>query len=370
MYRQSREELISELKHNGIFDENWDSFFNSSHEEKVKEFEAFCCKYNGNLAILFSDDEICDNKDLVMIAAKHEFSRGFQLLSERLLCDPDIALALADCDHYEYTKISKSLRDDPELMLKAVRINPNIYCSLPVKVKVNRDIVLEIARKEPRNLKLLLKVRKEYRVPLQNDKRLAIIVAKKAPGDLKEFFSEEILKDKEIQEIAFRLSDSKLCEKRLLENTWAIKYVDPEYWLANRTLVKKALSEDGRLLRLLPESYRADKDLVLIAVKEYPEALEYSSEKLLDDKDVIGASLHDDADETLRFASKRLRADYDLVFKAVIIDAFNLQYASDDLRDNRTIVVRAVKSYGCALEFASERLQEDEELKRLAKENM
>lgn len=372
MYKKFREELINELKQYGSFDDDCERFYNLSHQEKINEFESFCCRQGGYIALLLSDDIICDNKELVMIAKEHGFYRGFHLISERLLNDPEIALAFAHCNRYEYTKISKSLRDDPELMLKAIIINPRIYCSLPVKVKVNRDILLEIARNDPYELTSLIryKIRKEYLEPLQNDKYLASIVAETAPSVLKEFFSEEILKDEEIQSIAFQFSDRKQCKKRLSENTWALQYVDPLYWLNDRKLVKKALHENGYLLSVLPESYQADKELVMIAVKNYPNALDYCSEELLDDIDVITAALQEDSEEVLSYASERLQSDYDLVYKAVKIDALNLQFASDELRDNRDIVIRALKTYGGVLEDASERLQADEELKELASKNM
>ncbi len=372
MYKKSREELINELKQYGSFDEDCERFYNLSHQEKVKEFENFCSKHGGNRAILLSDDDICDNKELVLIAKEHFYFAYFHLLSERLLNDPDIALALVHCGRYEYSNISITLRSDPELMLKAIRIDSSIYCSLPVKVKVNRDILLEIAKNDPYELKTLIryKIRKEYLEPIQHDKYLASIVAERAPSVLKEFFSEEILKDEEIQSIAFQFSDRKQCKKRLSENTWALQYVDPKYWLDNRNLVKKALHENGYLLSVLPESYQVDKALVMIAVKNYPNALDYCSEELLDDIDVINAALQEDSEEVLSYASTRLQSDYDLVYKAVKVDPLNLQYASDELRDNREIVTCALKTYGGVLEDASERLQADEELKELASKNM
>lgn len=258
MDKKSREELINKLKQYDSFDDDCERFYNLSHQEKINEFESFCCRQGGYKALLLSDDIICDNKELVMIAKERDgFYGGFDIVSERLLNDPDIALAFARCNRYEYTKISKSLRDDPDLMLKAIKINPSIYCSLPVKVKVNRDILLEIAKTDPHELTSLIryKVRKEYLEPLQHDKYLASIVAENAPSVLKDFFSEEILKDEEIQSIAFQFSDRKQCNKRLSENTWALQYVDPKYWLDNRKLVKKALHENGYLLSVLPESY-------------------------------------------------------------------------------------------------------------------
>ena len=370
MSRKTREEIVKEFRRLGLFDKDCKRFYSLSHQEKEKEFEAFCIKHNGYFAIVLSDEIICDDKELVLLAAKYGLWGGYHLISKRLLCDPEIALALAKCNRYEYSKIDKSLRDNPKLMLMAIKINPNIYCSLTAAVKADRDIVLEVAKKEPSNLKYLLKVKKELREPFQQDKELAIIMAENDPSILNSFFSENILADKHIQEIAFRLSDDKERKKRLLSNPWAFHYVDLQYWINDREFVKKALREDGTLLQLLPVEYRTDKELVLIAVRNNPDSLKYCDEKLLDDEEIILSALQTDSEEILQFASKRLRADYNLVFKAVTVDALNLQYAATELRDNRDIVLRAIKTYGGVLEDASERLQSDIELQRIASKHL
>ena len=212
-------------------------------------------------------------------------------------------------------------------------------------------------------------VKRERREPLQHDKELALLVANRAPEVLIEFFDEELLRDTEVQEIAFKLSDKKESKKRLLKNVWAFLYVDPAYWVEDKSLVKKALRVDGYLLKYLPESYRNDKEAVMIAVKSSPSAIEFCDAKFYDDLEIINAALQEDSEDVLRFASPRLKGDYDLVFKAVKVDALNLQYASDELRDNKEIVKRALKTFGGVLEDASERLQADVKLVKLAKEN-
>ena len=89
-----------------------------------------------------------------------------------------------------------------------------------------------------------------------------------------------------------------------------------------------------------------------------------------DDERIVKISLQEDTEELLLYASERLKDDYDLVYKAVKVDALNLQYASDRLKDNRDIVLRAIKTYSGVLEDASTRLQKDEELIRIAEMNI
>lgn len=372
MPSKSREELIKELENLGWLGEKEREFYNLSHDEKANPeiFEKFCEATAGYYGLLLSDEEVCDNKKLVLIAKKHGFWKDIHLLSERLRNDPEMALVLADCDHHEYFKIGKALRDDLELMLKAIQINTSIYRHLPVKVRVNKKIILEIANKDPYQLQHLLKVRKEYRDSVFGDKEIALIVAEKDPRVLFEYFDSRVTQDKDVLEKAFRISNPVECRKVLRKYPWGIQFVNQNYWEDDEILVKKALREKGELLEFLPPQYKQNKDYVLLAVKSNPLALQYSPEEFRDDREVIMAALQPDSEEVLSFASERLRSDYSVVMKAVRVDALNLQYASDKLRDNREIVLRAIKTYGGVLEDASERLQSDEELIMIAENNM
>ena len=372
MYRKSREDLIKEQKSLGLINKKCRDFYNLPHEEKADKqiFERFCEEENGYRALLLSDDEICDDKELVLIAKKNGFYSGYHLLSDRLLNDPEIAIALADCNRYEYTKINKSLRDDAKLMLEAVRINPSIYCSLPVKVKTDRNIVIEIAQKDPWELLQLEKVSNPSKDQILDDKEIALVLAKSHPDILFRLFSPKIISDKEILEEALCLSNYEEFRRRILDNTSLLRYVDVDYWCEDTKLIKKALKENGDLLEILPEKYKSKKEYVLPAVKSDPYVIKECSDEMRDDKDIVMAALQEDSNWILYYASDRLKDDYEVVFKAVKVDPCNLQYASEALRDNRDIVLRAVKNYGGVLEDASERLQQDDELRKIAAKNM
>lgn len=372
MYKQSREELINQWKAMDPLDKEAKAFLKMPHEEKAdpEVFESFCKSHSGYEAILLSDDRICDNKELVIIAKKYGFFSGYHLLSDRLLSDPEMALVLAKCNQYEYTKINKSLRDDPELMLKAIKINPTIYCSLPVKVKVDRRIVLEVAKKDPYQLKHLLKVGKKQREHILSDKEIALIIGRKDPRLLYECFDESIQHDSDVLQECFSVDDEYECRKILRENPWAIKFVDSNIWKDDMDLLIEALGYDGSLFAVIPDELRRDKRLALLAIRNCPYALAYCAEELKDDEAVVKAALQPDSEDILLYASDRLKADYDIVYRAVKVDALNLQYASEELRDNLEIVTRAIKTYGGVLDDASERLRNDPELIKIAERNM
>ena len=368
MAKKTREELIQNYKDWGRFSQAWQSFYSLPHERKadLMVFSKFCCQEGGHAGILLSDDRICDDPKHVRIAKYYGFYGDYHLLSDRILSDPEMALVLADCNANEYNNIAKSLRDDPNLMLKAIKINPRIYISLPVKVKINRNILIEVAKNDPYQLFKLTSIREEYKRTVFSDIELALIVAQKSPNIINEIFNPDIKNNLAVLQTIFCLSNPKECKKRLNQYTWGLKYLDQKYWIDNKELIKKALREDGNMYNSLPQEYRTQKKIALLAVKSNPNVLKDCPDELRDDSDVVKAALQEDTEEILQFASERLRSDYDLVYKAVSVDALNLQYASTGLRDNRDIVLRAVKTYGGVLEDASERLQNDEGLKRIA----
>lgn len=367
-YRHTREELIEEwFTRDDILSKNFYSL-PTSEKSKKEVFEEFCRKRSGTLAIILSDDEICDNKELVLIAAKYGFYTCFELLSERLLKDADVAVALANCNRYEYTKISKEIRDNADVMLQAVKVNPAVFISLPVNVKADRRILMEVAKNMPSELKFLQSARKEIKDSVFSDKDLALIVAETDPDFLINFL-DEIKSDIDILNKVFDMDNPVLFKKKLKKYTWGFSYINPDLWTDDVNLVKEAVKIDGTVYTTLPDDLKNNRGVVLNAVKSCPEMIGECPKVYCDDEAIVKASLQEDTEELLSYASDRLKDDYDVVYKAVKVDALNLQYASDRLRDDRDIVLRAIKTYGGVLEDASDRLQKDDELIRIAEKN-
>ena len=72
------------------------------------------------------------------------------------------------------------------------------------------------------------------------------------------------------------------------------------------------------------------------------------------------------ANHMLKLSPQELRAERDLLLKAVCINGLCLKYASKDLRGDRKIVMRAVEDTGAALKFGSPALRNDEEVVKKA----
>lgn len=137
---------------------------------------------------------------------------------------------------------------------------------------------------------------------------------------------------------------------------------------------------------LLPPEFREDREQTLIAVKKHGVALYFASEALRDDETIVRAActsgeytIHGEGWKTsvapLRFASERLREDYDVVLEAVKAMCYSLQYAAEKFRDDRKIVLAALHggvgfpgeiSQSSSLMFASPRLRRDPDILREA----
>ena len=85
MSKKSRELLRQEMKNWG-YEINPICFCDLPHDksERTQYFEERCKKYGGYTTLVFSDDEICDDKELVLIAKKYGFFSGYHLISEHL----------------------------------------------------------------------------------------------------------------------------------------------------------------------------------------------------------------------------------------------------------------------------------------------
>lgn len=72
------------------------------------------------------------------------------------------------------------------------------------------------------------------------------------------------------------------------------------------------------------------------------------------------------AAEALQFASAALRADKEIVMKAVTKDGLALQFAGEDLQLDREVVTAAVQSNKLALQYAHEELRRDADIRLAA----
>lgn len=111
-----------------------------------------------------------------------------------------------------------------------------------------------------------------------------------------------------------------------------------------RHFVMAALEKDPLILRFASSNLKADKELVLRAVKSCWKALEYASEELRSDLDVVATALAQ-TQSALQFAAESIKDNYDLVLEAVKTDPQALGFASKRLRADDVISATAYRTF-------------------------
>mmetsp|Transcript_92712 Transcript_92712/g.288601 ORF Transcript_92712/g.288601 Transcript_92712/m.288601 type:complete len:277 (+) Transcript_92712:35-865(+) len=114
------------------------------------------------------------------------------------------------------------------------------------------------------------------------------------------------------------------------------------------------LSRAGReplQLRGAPQDIRADAEVVLRAVQADWRALEFAAPELKAERGVVMAAVEQDG-LALQQAPAELRADREVVLAAVQQNGLALQFADDRLRGDEEVVRAAAQQDGAALRFA------------------
>ena len=140
-----------------------------------------------------------------------------------------------------------------------------------------------------------------------------------------------------------------------------------------RWIVLEAVQQDASYLKILKyvsKEVLADREVILAAVKKDARALKFASVELKSDREIVLAAVQQDASRlkpdpkyasaALRaVASVELHADREIVLAAVQQDASHLKFASAALRADRAVVLAAVKKSGFAFQYASVELRAD-----------
>jgi hypothetical protein len=120
-----------------------------------------------------------------------------------------------------------------------------------------------------------------------------------------------------------------------------------------------------------------DKKIVLEAVQNDPSALKYASRKLKKDEDIVNNAVLSVVNinnktslkkHPLNYASKSFRNNSIIMMAAVKTCGLSLNFASKKLKNSRTLVQAAIKQNAFAFEYASKALKKDVDIILLAVE--
>ena len=210
---------------------------------------------------------------------------------------------------------------------------------------------------------------------LQNDRKFIKQAVNLNAGVIK-YVSERFRNDKGIALLAVRVDrevfsflpekmqrDADVAEAWLGGKLYKLKNA-PEIIRDNRAFAIKILPMGGGLLEDFSERLRADKDVVTAAVGSAWNALGYAAEDLRGDRDVVLAAVGHNG-YALQFASEELKDDKEIVLSAIATyEGDVLEYASERLKDDKETVLSAVRRSENSIGFASERLRHDADVIR------
>jgi len=134
-------------------------------------------------------------------------------------------------------------------------------------------------------------------------------------------------------------------------------------------VMRMALRSHPWMLKYASKAVRADRDVVVSVVCVCGLFLEYASAALRDDAEVVSIALNKSAG-AFRFASERMRARADFAYRAIQHGYSGmLEFVAPALRNNRKFVCLAVAQRGMALKHVPEAFQADGALVRVALRN-
>ena len=230
------------------------------------------------------------------------------------------------------------LSSDLNTVLKVVKSCPSAIVYASQELQDDRKFIKQAVNL---NAGVIKYVRERFR----NDKAIALLAVRND----REVFSSL---PEEIQ------SDADVAEAYLGGKPFELKNA-PEIVRDNKVFAIKLLSVYGSMLKYVSERLRADKDVVTAAVGSAWDALGYAAEELRADRDVALAAIGHDG-YALQFASDELKDDKEIVLTAIeTYEGDVLEYASERLKDDKETVLSAVKKCENSIGFASERLRHD-----------
>lgn len=185
---------------------------------------------------------------------------------------------------------------------------------------------------------------------------------------------------------------------KAVKDDWKLLKFVPDKWKKNFDIVMAAVKENGKALRYASYHLRNNREVVIAAIRSRPHenVYKYVSRALRDDLEILKIALengisevgyflassrlqkHDDIcliaasrlRDFLSFAPQTARSNREIVLAAVTHSGRSLQWVSGQLLADRDITLAAVRSDGIALMYADDQWKNDKEIVLTAVRNM
>jgi len=248
------------------------------------------------------------------------------------------------------------IKNSRDAVYAAVCGDANVLDFAPEIYRRDRDIVMAAVKRE---CHVFENIAEEFRA----DREVALL-AIRSNGNLLKHAAEALHRDRQLVNVAIKTDstalllyphecwdvDLVLTAIAAIPNTqgYAFRsFMDNEkvkQVFDQRHFVMAALEKDPLILRLASRDLKADKELVLRAVTLCWKALEYASYEVRSDQDVVAAALAQNP-LALQFAADNIKNNYDLVLEVVRKDPQALMFASKKLRADDVVSATAYAAY-------------------------
>ncbi len=366
-----------------------------SVEEAIK-----MVKKNGIL-LLFADEEMQDNKEIVL-AAVSDSANAIEFASDRLKSDREVVLAAAGAFKSRlFEFISKDYKDDKEFMLNAVSSNGRNLQYASNSLRDDKDVVLAAVSEDGEALQyasdslrddkdiVLAAVSKKGEAlryasnSLRDDKDIVLAAVSKK-GEALRYASDSLKNDKEVilsyinnggditsiwDDIGDLVKDPDIVNyETFMPHMRFFTYSDIRTHLNYYSGINFSELEKCYKIKWFDESAENlrinDKDVALAGVKDgRSDILRFLSDALKNDKDVVLAACSRKIySNEFKYASNELKQDKEFVLSLVMNQGKALEDVSEELQNDRDVVLAAVKSHGDALKYAGKELQNDKDI--------
>ena len=269
------------------------------------------------------DEKFRGNKRLAMVAIKARVSFVFGSISENLLDNKRIFLALADHHSFDVSNIPPQLLKNKSFIRKLVRKNPGIYSSLPDEQRCDVKTA-RIASTKKNNILHFA------RGEAAQDYVVALNYAKHRPTEFPKMPEKH-------------QKNPRFCRDVLKRNPDVYQHMGLAH--KNRSLTLCAVQRDGKLLQYASDRIKRDKAVVAAAVKQDGRSLEHAAEKFYDHEDIILLASQT-APDALKLASDRLKSNPNFIRQLVIQTPQAIWQAEDSIRANIEFNIDLIVEHG------------------------
>lgn len=254
-----------------------------------------------------------NDRDIVLLAAnpkKNKFIIGMHIR-----------------DELAYYNIDEKLRDDEEVMLKAIQVGIHNFEYASDRLKNNKEFCYKAV---------------EFGVSIKTaglleDDELVFKAAKK--GDIPdETYPKRYLENKDYIKLILSGAKNRFGNFNTMEALWYLQKIKSKY-LNDAEIAKLALQSTSQAFEVINKKFRKDEDMILIS-----KTLEYADKKFKNDRKFVEKFISIEG-EALIYANKKFLNDRKLVLKALDNNLFTVDKRFKKYSNDKEFIKKAIYKY-------------------------